>query len=65
MRKKQVPFEIYIAHLSEWVIDRMNYHNENDNHEDSLALGEEFFELFVPPDSDYELFYSIRLKEFM
>ena len=61
MKYKLVPLEIYISHLQEYIMDRMQYHNNNGNGDYTLAIGEEFFELFDPED-DSEIFFSYRLK---
>lgn len=61
MKHKLVPIEIYMGYLQDYVVERMEYHNQNGNTDDTIAIGEEFFELFDPED-DAEILYSYRLK---
>lgn len=61
MRYKLVPIEIYMGHLQDYVIDRMEYHNSKGDTDNTIAIGEEFLELFDPEDDD-EILYSYRLK---
>ena len=61
MKYKMVPIEIYMGHLQDYIVERMEYHNQNGNMENTIAIGEEFFELFDPED-DAEILFSYRLK---
>ena len=61
MNKKLVPIDIYMGHLQDYVVERMQYHNLNQQPENTIAIAEEFLELFDPND-DSEIIYSHRLK---
>ena len=61
MKYKLVPIEIYMGHLQDYIVERMQYHNTNGDTDNTIAIGEEFFELFDPED-DAEILFSYRLK---
>jgi hypothetical protein len=61
MKYETVSIEFYIQYLQDYVVERMQYHNQNGETENTIAIGEEFFELFDPSD-DSEILYSHRLK---
>jgi hypothetical protein len=61
MKHETVPIEIYMGYLQDYVVERMQYHNQNGETENTIAIGEEFFELFDPSD-DSEILFTYRLK---
>ena len=61
MRYKIVSIDEYMEHLQDYIVERMHYHNENGDTENTIAIGEEFIELFDPYDTA-EILYSHRLK---
>lgn len=61
MKRKLVPIEIYMGHLQDYVVERMQYHNQNGDPQYTISIAEEFLELFDPND-DSEIVYSHRLK---
>jgi hypothetical protein len=54
--------EDYLNHLDAWVPQRMEYHNNNGDLQNTIAIGEEFFELYDPSSGECELLYLYRLK---
>lgn len=62
MKHTTIPIDDYMEVLQQHVIRRMQYHNATDNPKNTVALAEEFFELFDPED-DSEILYSYRLKK--
>jgi hypothetical protein len=62
MKYKMISIDVYMGHLQDYVVERMKYHNRNEDTMNTIAIAQEFFEFFDPED-DSEILYSHRLKE--
>jgi len=62
IRRKKISIDEYLDHLHEWVPQRMEYHNDNGDIQNTIAIGKEFYEMYDPSDDECELLYLHRLK---
>lgn len=61
-REQVVTLDSYIVVMTSWAIERIHMHLEEENHEYSAALYEEFAEMVDPRYDDYELFFATKVN---